>query len=110
MYQMGKRINRLRWEISGCSLLSLSSKVYKLRKLRDLSFWQKERREKSDISHQSANQFHQLDPAPENNQNQHQEGNPLIKLETFAWLKIQPTTLHKTTTKNMGGYHLQDKS
>ena len=90
---------------------TLSSKVYKLRKLRGLSFWQNERREKPDISHLSANQFHQLHPAPEHNQNQHQEVNPLMELETLAWLKIQPTTtLHKTTTKNMGGYHLQDKS
>ena len=39
-------------------------------------------------------------PEPEHNQNQHQEVSPLMELETFAWLKIQPATLHKTTTKN----------
>jgi len=32
---------------------TLSSKIYKLRKLRNLSFWQNERREKPNISHHS---------------------------------------------------------
>ena len=32
---------------------TLSSIIYKLRKLRNLSFWQNERRQKPDISHQS---------------------------------------------------------